>query len=918
VHNILFPDICFDTTSFTLLVTENPVNQPQNPTDYNLCDDTSVGTDTDGIINHFLLNTKDAQILGALNAATYNVSYHTTLVGAQTDNVTDVIDKNNGYTNTIVNSQPIFVRVENVNNAACNDTSKSFNIVVNPLPVIANNVELKQCDNDVDGFAPFNLFEVATDISANHSNETFTFFPSIADAVADTNVIPNPTTFINRVIPSDIVWARATSSFGCYRISEVTLTVSTTGIPAGFVRPFTTCDDFLDINGNDNGGNNDTDGIATFNFSSVTAEIVAIFPVNQQLTVTYYRNQADAFAEQNAINDIVNYRNIGYPNYQDIYVRVDSDLDNDCLGFGVHVTLTVDPNPTATTIADYELCDNLDDGDGFNGIIQSFDLESRNATILGSQNPANYTVTYHRSAADANTGLNNLSSPFTNEVANTQPIFVRVTNNNAAACFTDHTSFNIVVNPLPVANFADDIEICDDNSDGSARNGFSQSINLEDNTATVLGGQDPAIFSVTYHKSLANAQAGLLPLVSPYTNTIPYRETIYVRVYNADTGCANGISNFDVIVNPEPIPNAQNTLSNLSYCDDDDNGNGDDTDGILENVDLDSQIPDILGPDNTLPNYQDPDDYTVTFHHNQADASSGDNPIASPYTNTNRSETIFVRILNKATNCINDDLTFNLIINALPDFQITTPQIVCLNILPKNIITENPNDVYTYQWVDGSGTVVGTDPTLNVSVGGLYTITATSTNGSNCTRSRSIQVNESIIATFVEDDITIVDDSDNNTITIDNINDHLGIGDYQYALTDLKDNIIRPYQDELIFENLDGEIYKVLVRDKNGCGTVSLSMPVVVFPEFFTPNNDGYNDVWEIKGVNELFFPISEVFIFDRFGKTVAQIKINGKGWDGSYNGRALPSDDYWFSIILVDINGVKRERKGNFSMLRK
>jgi gliding motility-associated-like protein len=50
----------------------------------------------------------------------------------------------------------------------------------------------------------------------------------------------------------------------------------------------------------------------------------------------------------------------------------------------------------------------------------------------------------------------------------------------------------------------------------------------------------------------------------------------------------------------------------------------------------------------------------------------------------------------------------------------------------------------------------------------------------------------------------------------------------------------------------------------------------------------------------------------------VAQIEVDTPGWTGTYGGKILPSDDYWFSIILVDRNGDARERKGNFSLLRR
>ena len=54
--------------------------------------------------------------------------------------------------------------------------------------------------------------------------------------------------------------------------------MSTTGLPATFQRSFSVCDDFLDIDGNDTANNDDNDGISAFDFSSVTAEVRALFP----------------------------------------------------------------------------------------------------------------------------------------------------------------------------------------------------------------------------------------------------------------------------------------------------------------------------------------------------------------------------------------------------------------------------------------------------------------------------------------------------------------------------------------------------------------------------------------------------------------------------------------------------------------
>jgi gliding motility-associated-like protein len=177
-------------------------------------------------------------------------------------------------------------------------------------------------------------------------------------------------------------------------------------------------------------------------------------------------------------------------------------------------------------------------------------------------------------------------------------------------------------------------------------------------------------------------------------------------------------------------------------------------------------------------------------------------------------------------------------------------------------------------------------------------------------------VNESIIATITDQDVTIVDDSDNNSITIDPTN--LGIGDYQYALID-ENNLQTAFQDIPVFENLTGGFYTIVVQDKNGCRPdATLVVSVIEYPKFFTPNNDGINDTWAIKGANSTFYPSAQINIFNRFGKVVAQIDVDNPGWDGTYGGKILSSDDYWFSIILVDRNGNARERKGNFSLLRR
>lgn len=98
------------------------------------------------------------------------------------------------------------------------------------------------------------------------------------------------------------------------------------------------------------------------------------------------------------------------------------------------------------------------------------------------------------------------------------------------------------------------------------------------------------------------------------------------------------------------------------------------------------------------------------------------------------------------------------------------------------------------------------------------------------------------------------------------------------------------------------------INDLNGCGSVSATITVVGFPKFFTPNGDGSNDFWNIMGISTLDQPIVQVF--DRFGKFIKQIDENSAGWDGTFNGRDMPSTDYWFLLTYVDTDGQRVEAK--------
>lgn len=97
--------------------------------------------------------------------------------------------------------------------------------------------------------------------------------------------------------------------------------------------------------------------------------------------------------------------------------------------------------------------------------------------------------------------------------------------------------------------------------------------------------------------------------------------------------------------------------------------------------------------------------------------------------------------------------------------------------------------------------------------------------------------------------------------------------------------------------------YILVVTDSTGC-TASDTMvldivPSIWFPDGFTPNGDGVNDVWEIDYI--WLFPDCEIEIYDRWGILLFRSVGYNTPWDGQYNGKDVPVGTYYYIIKLND-----------------
>lgn len=836
---------------------------------------------------------------------------------------------------------------------SCPKTSNLSILTVLPLPNILNNPSnLQQCISSANANPTVNLTNAEVNIS-NTPNLTFEYY---LDAAA-TSRITEPTSYPVTVNTTETVFVRVISNQGCFS-GVVQLNVDVAQVadnPYNNLQP-PVCDDFLQADGTDGPNNSDTDNITTFMLDQTSIENAINAPANT--AITYYENIQDRANTLNEIN-ITNFRNditkndvtninngIQFP----IYYRISSTLTNDCAGLGQFIVqINSVPRVSSDVLTPIEECDDGEiDGNQNNGRNSGIDLTIKIAEVLSGtgQNTSDFPITFYKSQSAAFMGDTNsnefISNPndYTNDVPPsfipgervTQTIYLRI-ENNATGCFNANVSFDIIINPAPVIpDVVTPLEVCDaGTNDGSTRNGLAQNIDVSVKDIELTGTASAANFIVTYHKTVSDLQnlssTGIdkfsyqsdINRVTINPTTSVSQENLFVRIVNTNTGCVFDEGEITIIVNPEPT---NEVISNLSVCDD--NNDGDDTNGIVQNIDLNGKIPEILGSN------QDPDNFTVSFHLNAADASTGFNRLPSPYQNLNPTETIFVRIQNTNTSCVNDDATFQIIVNSLPDFTVTSPQILCLNDVPLQIFVENPTDIYDYSWKDNLGNEISTSEFADISEEGIYTVSATTTNGTACTRVREVEIIASNPAILNESFITIIDDTNNIgaddqiAISINTTNNNLGIGDYQFAIRNNDTNTRIPFagfQEEPLFENIEGGIYTVIVNDKNGCvPDATLEISVIQFPKFFTPNGDNRNDTWTIKGANETFFPNSSINIFNRYGQLMAKVPINSQGWDGTYNGKLLPTDDYWFNVQLIPADTTKPPilKRGHFSLLRR
>lgn len=110
--------------------------------------------------------------------------------------------------------------------------------------------------------------------------------------------------------------------------------------------------------------------------------------------------------------------------------------------------------------------------------------------------------------------------------------------------------------------------------------------------------------------------------------------------------------------------------------------------------------------------------------------------------------------------------------------------------------------------------------------------------------------------------------------------------------------------------------YKLTVTTDQGChNDASVTVTVVnhiTIPNTFTPNADGYNDLWAIKYLDA--YTNCQVSVYNRNGGLVYQSKGYNTAWNGTSGGKPLPAGVYYY---IIDLKDGKQPLSGNVTIIR-
>ena len=552
-----------------------------------------------------------------------------------------------------------------------------------------------------------------------------------------------------------------------------------------------------------------------------------------------------------------------------------------------------------------------------------------------------------QNSTDNGSNWNNLSdSPFysgttTNElliknipIGSNNFLFKAILSRNDYACWpTESTSAKLKVNPLPQvsSSWSGELIQCDNDTDGIS---MFNLLEVKPQLSANYANED-----FEFYTDITDLSS-LIPNPEAFENTTS--NSIDVRIIS-DQGCYID-EPIDLRAVNNDLPAAvldQHFKECYDYGDNKTSFNfsdAQDSSGNPTNIPISDYITDAINIANS-----DTVNRTVSFYENYNDALLELNaiPDISNYEISGYPEggfvKLWVRVDDEFNSCngikelitleVLPDISFEIDSAVLNPNNLTDKEVLICNsgtaLVKLNLETPNNKTKLIYEWILADNTIQTTiDPELEVSEEGNYKITV---KYEDCALSENFKVSIYAINDPQLDFFDLVSGTKRNAIQLKDPNDEsaFGLNNYKFLLIDEAGNAISnelPYYQELcVFEDLTGGFYTLVVRDEAQCDEKSIVIPILYFPTFITPNGDGYNDTWEVKGIDldDYNLDLTKLYIFNRYGKLLGSIGLD-QSWDGTFNGSPLEATDYWYKVDLVRKSGeVLQPIRGHFSLLK-
>jgi gliding motility-associated-like protein len=246
--------------------------------------------------------------------------------------------------------------------------------------------------------------------------------------------------------------------------------------------------------------------------------------------------------------------------------------------------------------------------------------------------------------------------------------------------------------------------------------------------------------------------------------------------------------------------------------------------------------------------------------------------------------------------------------NLIPIFVTNPPQPIVSLSKPSKIcfgdtLTLRSNSATGNSWSTG-------ETTQSITVGATGTYKVTVTDATGCT-STSGDVNITVAEAL---DLTLVSPTYLGSYNVSKHNASDGSIDLSVS------GGIQPYNfywstQEITEDiaNVKAGLYQIVIIDNIRCSDtayITLSQPPALeLPTVFTPNGDGQNDYFVIKGVE--VYPGTSVQVYNRWGSKVFESGDYKNEWNGEGKSGLLPDGTYFIVAIAKETDGTEIVLKG-------